>query len=109
MSSGSEVGLIVNAKAKLAESGIPARVVSMASMELFERQSDSYRASVLPEEIPRVAIEAAHPMSWYKWVGSNGVVIGLSRYGASAKYEKIYEELGITADKVVAAAKGLVR
>jgi len=107
MSSGSEVGLIVGAASKLAEAGIPARVVSMPSMELFERQSDSYRASVLPEGIPRVAIEAAHPMSWYKWVGGNGVVLGLPRFGASAKYEKIYEELGMTVDKVVAAAKGL--
>jgi transketolase len=108
MSSGSEVGLIVAAKAKLAEAGIPARVVSMPSMELFERQSDSYRASVLPEGIPRVAIEAAHPMSWYKWVGGNGVVLGLTRYGASAKYETIYKELGLTVDKVVETAKGLV-
>jgi transketolase len=109
MSSGSEVGLIVSAKAKLAEAGIPARVVSMASMELFERQSDAYRKSVLPDGIPRVAIEAAHPMSWYKWVGGNGVVLGLSRYGASAKYEMIYKELGLTVDKVVETAKSLAK
>jgi transketolase len=109
MSSGSEVGLIVGAYSKLAEAGIPARVVSMPSMELFERQSDAYRASVLPEGIPRVAIEAAHPMSWYKWVGGNGIVLGLTRYGASAKYETIYKELGLTVDKVVETAKGLVK
>jgi transketolase len=109
MSSGSEVDLIVKAKAKLAEAGIPARIVSMPSMELFARQPDAYRTSVLPDGIPRVAIEAAHPMSWYKWVGTDGTVIGLERYGASAKYEKIYEELGITAEKVVEAARKLVR
>ncbi|MEP6496048.1 MAG: transketolase, partial [bacterium] len=107
MSSGSEVGLIVQAQVKLAELGIPARVVSMPSMELFAQQSEEYRAGVLPAGVPRVAIEAAHPMSWYKWVGDSGVVIGLERFGASAKYEKIYEELGITSAKVVEAAQKL--
>jgi transketolase len=55
-----------------------------------------------------VAIEAAHPMSWYEWVGSNGVVLGLTRFGASAPYEKIYEHLGLTVQKVVDAATNLV-
>ncbi|HTE44875.1 MAG TPA: transketolase [Gemmatimonadaceae bacterium] len=108
MSSGSEVGLIVQAQVKLAALGIPARVVSVPSMELFAQQSEEYRTSVLPLGVPRMAIEAGHPMSWYKWVGSDGVVIGLERFGASAKYEKIYEELGITAEKVVEAAQRLV-
>ena len=76
----------------------------MPSHELFERQDESYRDSVLPTGVPRVAIEAAHPMSWYRWVGSDGVVIGVERFGASAPYERIYEELGLTVDKVVAAA-----
>ena len=101
MSSGSEVGIIVQAHQRLAEAGIASRVVSMASMELFEQQTDEYREHVLPTGVPRVAIEAAHPMSWYKWVGSDGTVIGLERFGASAKYEKIYEEFGLTAQKVV--------
>ncbi|HXD47189.1 MAG TPA: transketolase, partial [Gemmatimonadaceae bacterium] len=101
LSSGSEVGLIVSAHQKLAEAGIAARVVSMPSMELFARQSVEYQASVLPKGVPRVAIEAAHPMSWYKWVGSDGVVLGLTRFGASAPYEKIYEHLGMTVQKVV--------
>jgi transketolase len=109
ISSGSEVGLIVKAKAKLDEVGVPARVVSMASMELFERQSQEYQSSVLPDGIPRVAIEAAHPMSWYRWVGTKGIVLGLERYGASAPYEKIYEHLGMTVDKVVEAARGLAK
>ena len=93
---------------QLTEKGVPARVVSMPSMELFRRQSDEYRKSVLPDGVPRAAIEAAHPMSWYEWVGSNGTVIGLTRFGASSPYEKIYEELGITAEKLVAAALDLV-
>jgi transketolase len=107
ISSGSEVGLMLKAKAKLADAGIAARVVSMPSMELFEKQSAAYQASVLPPDVPRVAMEAGHPMSWYKWVGSNGVVIGVSRFGASAPYERIYTELGITVEVVVAAATTL--
>ena len=108
MSSGSEVALIMAAAEKLAERGVSARVVSMPSHELFARQSASYRESVLPAGVPRVAIEAAHPMSWYRWVGDNGVVLGIDRFGASAPYETIYEELGITVDKLVDAAERLV-
>ncbi|MEO5817760.1 MAG: transketolase [Gemmatimonadaceae bacterium] len=109
LSSGSEVGLIMTAREQLADAGIRARVVSLASHELFALQSKEYQASVLPADVPRVAIEAAHPMSWYRWVGSNGVVIGIERYGASAPFERIYKELGITVEKVVEAAKGLVK
>ena len=110
MSSGSEVSLILAAHEKLAASGIKSRVVSMPSHELFARQDDAYRASVLPDGVPRLAIEAAHPMSWYRWVGEDsGVVLGLERYGASAPYEKIYEELGLTVDRIVEAVHGLLR
>ncbi|MFI5230137.1 MAG: transketolase [Gemmatimonadales bacterium] len=109
LSSGSEVGLIVQAHQQLAEAGIAARVVSMPSMELFAEQSVAYQSSVLPEGVPRVAIEAAHPMSWYRWVGPHGVVLGLTRFGASAPYEKIYEHLGMTVQKVVEAAKKVAR
>jgi transketolase len=105
MSSGSEVGLILKAYQQLAEQGVPSRVVSMASMELFRHQSEEYQRSVLPRGIPRVAIEAAHPMSWYEWVGSDGVVLGVTRFGASSPYEKIYEELGLTVQKVIDAAR----
>jgi len=107
ISSGSEVALILKAHQQLAESGIPSRVVSMPSMDLFARQSEEYQSSVLTPDIPRVAIEAGHPMSWYRWVGSDGVVLGLTRFGASAPYEKIYEKLGLTVQKVVEAATAL--
>ncbi|HJQ20609.1 MAG TPA: transketolase [Gemmatimonadaceae bacterium] len=107
MSSGSEVALILAAHEKLGAAGISSRVVSMPSHELFERQDESYRESVLPAGVPRLAIEAAHPMSWYRWVGSDGIVLGLERFGASAPYEKIYEELGLTVDKVVSSATKL--
>ncbi|HEU4720998.1 MAG TPA: transketolase [Gemmatimonadaceae bacterium] len=108
MSSGSELALAIGAAEKLAERGVRARVVSMASHELFARQPASYRDSVLPAGVPRVAIEAAHPMSWYRWVGDSGVVLGVERFGASAPYERIYEELGLTVDKLVDAAERLV-
>jgi len=109
LSSGSEVGLILAAHQKLADAGLPSRVVSMPSMELFERQEQDYQDSVLPHGIPRVSIEAGHPMSWYRWVGSDGVVLGLDRYGASAPYERIYEELGLTVDTIVDAARRVSR
>jgi transketolase len=108
MSSGSEVALIMAAAEKLAERGVSARVVSMPSHELFAQQPASYRESVLPAGVPRVAIEAAHPMSWYRWVGDSGVVLGVERFGASAPYERLYTELGLTVDKLVDAAERLV-
>ena len=108
MSSGSEVGLVMAAAEKLAEKGVRARVVSMPSHELFAAQEPSYRSSVLPAGVPRIAIEAAHPMSWYRWVGSDGVVLGLDRFGASAPFERLYEELGLTVEKLVAAAEAVI-
>lgn len=79
----------------------------MPSHELFAAQDTAYRASVLPAGVPRIAVEAAHPMSWYRWTGDNGLVIGLERFGASAPYARLYEELGLTVDRIVAAAKDL--
>ena len=109
MSSGSEVNLALAAWEKLEASGLAARVVSMASLELFARQPAAYRDEVLPTGVPRVAIEAAHPMSWYRWVGSEGRVLGLERFGASAPYQRIYEELGLTVEKIVEAAREVAR
>ena len=108
ISSGSEVGLILDAQKKLEAEGIRARSVSMPSHELFARQDESYRNSVLPKGVRRVAIEAAHPMSWYRWVGDDGVILGLERFGASAPAATIYTHLGITVDRMVETAKKLV-
>ena len=108
MSSGSEVALVLEAQRRLAGTGVRARAVSMPSHELFAEQEDAYRREVLPAGVPRVAVEAAHPMSWQRWVGDNGVVLGISRFGASAPYARIYEELGLTVDKLVDAAERLV-
>jgi transketolase len=108
ISSGSEVGLILDAQKKLEADGIRARAVSMPSHELFARQDESYRNSVLPKGVRRIAMEAAHPMSWYRWVGDDGVIIGLERFGASAPAATIYTHLGITVDRMVETAKQLV-
>src|SRR5262249_36058911 len=104
LSSGSEVQLAVEARTTPAQKGVRARVVSMPSMEIFSAQPASYRDSVIPPGIPRVAVEAGHPMSWYKWVGDKGSIIGLERFGASAPGPVIFKELGITAAHVVEAA-----
>ena len=108
ISSGSEVGLILDAQKKLEADGIRARAVSMPSHELFARQEQSYRDSVLPKGIKRIAMEAAHPMSWYRWVGDDGVILGIERFGASAPAATIYQHLGITVDHMVQTAKALV-
>ena len=108
MSTGSEVSLILDAQKKLETEGIRTRAVSMPSHEIFARQDQAYRDSVLPKGVKRIAIEAAHPMSWYRWVGDDGVIIGIDRFGASAPAPVIYAHLGITADRMVEAAKKLV-
>jgi transketolase len=108
MSTGSEVSLILDAQKKLEAEGIRARAVSMPSQEIFAKQDQAYRDSVLPKGVKRIAIEAAHPMSWYRWVGDDGVIIGIDRFGASAPAPIIFTHLGITADRVVETAKKLV-
>ena len=109
MASGSEVAAIMEAQAKLEAQGIRTRAVSMPSHNLFAEQPQGYRDEILPPGTKRVSLEAAHPMSWLRWVGSDGIALGIERYGASAPYERIYEELGLMADDVVQAALKLVR
>jgi transketolase len=107
MSSGSEVALVLDAQKKLEADGIRARAVSMPSMEIFARQDQAYRDSVLPKGVKRIAMEAAHPMSWYRWVGDDGVILGIERFGASAPAPTIFTHLGITVDHMVKTAKTL--
>jgi transketolase len=108
MSSGSEVALVLDAQKRLEADGIRARAVSMPSMEIFARQEPAYRESILPKGIKRLAMEAAHPMSWYRWVGDDGVILGIDRFGASAPAADIFTHLGITVDHMVRAAKSLI-
>ncbi|MHB1169688.1 MAG: transketolase [Longimicrobiales bacterium] len=102
LASGSEVQIVLAAQEQLHTLGIRARVVSAPSLELFAQQDQTYRDGVLPPSVTcRLAVEAAHPMPWYRWVGDAGAVMGLDRFGASAPFERIYEELGLTAEHVV--------
>ena len=105
IASGSEVHFAVEAHRELTAQGIAARVVSMPSWELFEAQTDAYRDSVLPPSVSaRVAIEAGVTLGWDKYIGSQGTIIGLDRFGASAPYQTIYEHLGFTTENVVLRA-----
>jgi len=102
LSTGSEVEIALSAAEELEKKEISTRVVSMPSWELFEAQPQSYRDEVLPPKVKsRISIEAGSEMGWHKWVGSEGAVIGLNRFGESAPYEEVYEHLGLTAEKVV--------
>jgi transketolase len=106
MASGSEVHLCLEACEKLGEQGIKARVVSMPCWSLFDRQSEDYRRSVLPESVPaRVAVEAGVTFGWERYTGNNGMILGLNRFGMSAPYEQIYSELGLTVENIMAAAR----
>ena len=105
LATGSEVPLALAAQKQLAEAGIPARVVSMPSTSVFDRQGDAYRASVLPKGMARVAVEAGVTDFWRKYVGLEGAVVGLDRYGESAPAPELFEFFGITAEAVTAAVK----
>jgi transketolase len=106
---GSEVSTCVEGAKLLAAEGIRARVVSFPSWEIFDEQSAEYKASVLPAGVPKLAVEAGAPLGWWKYVGSNGDVIGLDRFGASAPGPKVMAELGFTAENVAVRAKALVK
>ncbi len=109
MASGSEVELVLGAYERLTAEGVAARAVSMPCMELFARQPQEYRdAVVAPAVGARLAVEAASPQPWYRWVGDHGAVLGIERFGASAPYQRIYQELGLTVENVVRKAKELL-
>ena len=109
LASGSEVSLIEPAGRALAQDGLAVRLVSLPSWELFLEQSPEYRESVLPKQVrARISIEAASPLGWERWVGDEGVVIGLERFGASAPYEEIYRHLGLTVDRIIQTARMLL-
>ena len=106
---GSEVSVAVEAQAKLAEAGIGARVVSMPSTQLFDKQPLDYQESVLPPTIKaRVAVEAGISMGWQKYVGDSGQIVSLDHYGAPAPYQVLMEKFGFTADNVAACAKAVL-
>ena len=107
IATGSEVDLALKAQAAM-EAEIPVRVVSMPSTNVFDRQDAAYRDAVLPRGVPRVAIEAGVSDGWYKYVGLDGIVIGLDRFGESAPAGQLFKEFGFTAGNVVKAVEKLI-
>src|SRR5262249_30146809 len=106
MATGTEVGLAVAAYEQLTAEGVAARVVSMPSWELFDRQDDAYRESVLPAAVTaRVAVAQVSTFGWHRWVGSTGAVIGMNTFGASAPLRALQQKFGFTPDAVAAAAR----
>jgi len=106
MGTGSEVQIAVAARAALEAEGVPTRVVSLPCLEWFAAQDRAYRDEVLPPSVrARVSVEAGVPMGWREYVGDAGRVVGLDHFGASAAYTVLFEEFGLTADAVVAAAR----
>ena len=108
IATGSEVELALNAQKALAEQGVNVSVVSMPSTNIFDKQDAAYKQSVLPENLPRVAIEAGSTDGWYKYVGLNGAVVGLDRFGESAPAELLFKEFGFTVENVVLVVKSVL-
>jgi transketolase len=106
IASGSELGVAAAARLELQKAGTPTRVVSMPSWHLFQKQSDGYRSQVLPGHVPaRVAVEAAASFGWQRWVGSDGAVVGIDHFGASAPGGTLFSKFGVTVERVVEVAR----
>ena len=106
---GSEVHIALEAADTLHEKGVSVRVVSMPSWELFERQPEAYQNRVLPAAVKtRVAVEAGIIQGWHRYLGEKGEFVGIDHFGASAPYKTLYEKFGITADRFVEKALGLL-
>jgi transketolase len=105
IATGSEVALAVGAQAELAAEGVGARVVSMPSTNVFDRQDAAWKASVLTKGVPRVAVEAGHSDFWHKYVGLDGAVVGIDRFGESAPAGELFAFFGFTVDNVAASAR----
>jgi transketolase len=109
LATGSEVHLALAAALVLADEGHRIRVVSLPSLERFAAQPAKYRDAVLPPKVRvRLAVEAAHPQPWWRWVGDAGDVIGLERFGASAPYQRLYQEFGFTADAIAERLRSML-
>jgi len=109
MASGSEVSLILEAGVRLSAEGLKVRLVSFPSWELFSEQEAAYQEKVLPSNIPvRLAVEAGVSQGWERWTGSQGAILGVERFGASAPYQTIFEQYGLTVCNVVELAHTLL-
>jgi transketolase len=105
---GSEVQLALGAQKLLGEAGIPVRVVSMPSTTVFDRQPDDYKKQVLLEKLPRVAVEAGITDFWRKYVGLEGAVVGLDRFGESAPAGDLFKHFGFTPENVAKAVRSVI-
>ena len=108
IATGSEVASAIEAQNLLAEQGIAVRVVSMPSTDVFDRQDEAWRKSVLPKGMPRVAVEAGVTAFWHKYVGLDGAVVGIDTYGESAPAGALFKHFGLTAEKVAEAVKRIL-
>jgi transketolase len=103
------VALILEAQERLEGEGIKTRAVSMPSWELFERQPDDYRDSVLPDDVDcRLAVEAGSPQGWQRWTGARGDIIGVETFGSSAPANRVMDELGFNVDNVCRKARRIL-
>ena len=102
--SGSEVEIAISASKKLIEKGIHSKVISFPSMEIFEKQSEDYKSKILNETENKISVEASESSSWRKYVGSNGIAMGIEEFGKSAPYKDIYAHFKLTDDDIVNAA-----
>jgi len=109
VATGSEVEVVLKAALELKNAGISATVVSMPSFKIFEEQTDEYKLSIFPHGVPKISVEAGATMGWWKYIGRDGVAIGVDRFGASAPGPIVLEKLGISVGHVVDAAKKLVK
>jgi transketolase len=109
LSSGSEVHIAHEAYKTLINEGVKVRVVSLPCWELFEEQDEAYKESVLPRRVTnRISIEAGVTLGWQKYTGTFGVNIGIDRFGASAPYERIYQEYGLTSERIIEAVRKML-
>jgi transketolase len=106
---GSEVSVILQAAEELKRTGVTATVVSMPSFKIFEEQDEAYKSSVFPRNIPIISLEAGATLGWYKYIGRDGIAIGIDRFGASAPGKIVLEKLGISVSNVVASARTLLK
>jgi len=109
VATGSEVEVILKAANELKTAGINATVVSMPSFKIFDEQTEEYQLSIFPHGVPKISVEAGATMGWWKYIGREGIAIGIDRFGASAPGPIVLEKLGVSVGHVVEAAKKLVK
>jgi transketolase len=109
VAAGSEVEMALKAGAELKAAGISATIVSMPSFKIFDEQDEAYKMSIFPHGVPKISVEAGATMGWWKYVGRDGITIGVDRFGASAPGPIVLEKLGISVNHIVEAAKSLVK